>query len=197
MKIKRLIPHRFKRGLPNFRDFLLESMPKNSICAEVGVLQGDFSKRILQITKPKILHLIDAWKVTTGEIYKTTPLVLEQDQNKMDGKYEKVLKRFRFEIENGQVILEKGYSQEILKKFEDNYFDWVYIDANHTYEFVKRDLETSYPKIKHGGFITGDDYGYEGKWWNENTTKAVDGFVSQGFAKLIKIKNHQYILQKQ
>jgi len=194
--LKKIIPHRFKRGLPNSRDFVLKSMPSNSICAEVGVLRGGFSKRILRIVEPKKLHLIDAWKITTGDVYKDSPLVLEQDQHKMDKNFEIVLERFKTEIKSGQISIEHGKSEEMLQKFEDNYFDWIYVDANHSYDFVKKDLEACYPKVKKNGFITGDDYGYEGKWWGENTTKAVDEFIKKGYVKLIKVKNHQYILQK-
>lgn len=194
--VKKIIPHRFKRRLPNSRDFMLKSMPPNSICAEIGVLRGNFSRRILRIVEPTKLHLIDFWKVTTGDVYKDSPLVLEQDQRKMDKNFEIVLECFRSEIKSGQVSIEHGKSEEMLNKFEDNYFDWVYVDANHSYEFVKKDLEACYPKVKQGGFITGDDYGNEDEWWDENTTKAVDEFIKKGFAKVIKVKNHQYILQK-
>ena len=45
------------------RDFLLKQMPKNSICAEVGVYKGKLSERILKLTNPKKLVLIDAWSV--------------------------------------------------------------------------------------------------------------------------------------
>ena len=43
------------------RKFLLEMMPKNSVCAEIGVNQGQFSKEILEVVQPKKLHLIDPW----------------------------------------------------------------------------------------------------------------------------------------
>ena len=36
-------------------------MPKNAICAEIGVWRGDFTKYILKKTKPEKIHLIDPW----------------------------------------------------------------------------------------------------------------------------------------
>ena len=42
------------------------------------------------------------------------------------------------------------------------YFDWIYIDGNHTYEYVKQDLEGYRPKVKPGGYMAGDDYGTKG-----------------------------------
>ena len=58
---KKIIPKKFRIRRTISRDFLLEKMPKNSICAEIGVLRGDFSERILRIVKPKKLYLIDTW----------------------------------------------------------------------------------------------------------------------------------------
>ena len=44
------------------------------------------------------------------------------------------------------------------KKFQDEYFDLVYIDASHEYESVIVDINTWFPKVKRGGFLCGDDY---------------------------------------
>ena len=38
--------------------------------------------------------------------------------------------------------------------------DFVYIDASHDYESVKRDIELWKPKICAGGFIGGHDYSF-------------------------------------
>lgn len=66
-------------------------------------------------------------------------------------------------------------------KFEDNYFDIVYIDAAHDYELVKKDLEAWFPKIKQGGIICGDDYvdGWPG------VIKAVNEFFNTDKMKVI------------
>jgi len=45
------------------RQFLLEMMPKNSMCVEIGVQRAFFSSEILKIVKPKKLFLIDPWAV--------------------------------------------------------------------------------------------------------------------------------------
>ncbi len=66
-----------------------------------------------------------------------------------------------------------------------NNLDFVYIDGNHNYEFVKQDIANYYPKVREGGLLGGHDYiplhpgvikavnefglpvhcGTEGDWW--------------------------------
>lgn len=56
------------------------------------------------------------------------------------------------------------------KDYKDNSLDFVYIDADHRYEFVKADIDAWYPKVKKGGYIGGHDY--EPGW--AGVVKAVD-----------------------
>ncbi|WKT58333.1 class I SAM-dependent methyltransferase [Candidatus Nitrosotenuis chungbukensis] len=179
------------------RDFLLQILPKFSTGAEIGVNDGDFSERILEIVMPNKLHLIDPWKFESDEFYDATPYGRENvpSQKMMDEKYENVRNRFKNEIRKDKIIINRGPSEKILSMFEDNYFDWVYIDGNHLYEFVKKDLILCIKKVKDGGIIAGDDY-YDGGWCEGGVKKAVDEFVNAGLIKLIQIKNNQFILQK-
>ena len=54
------------------------------------------------------------------------------------------------------ITLHQDFSYTIYNTFEDNYFDFIYIDGNHGYEDVKRDIELYLPKCKH--IIAGHDY---------------------------------------
>lgn len=182
---------------PTSRDFLLQLFPKLSVGAEIGVNEGDFSERILEIVRPKRLHLIDPWEFKNDDLYRNTPYGSEKIQNQkmMDEKYENVKKRFKTLINKNQVIINRGFSEASHNLFEDDYFDWVYIDGNHLYDFVKKDLEFYFSKVKLGGFIAGDDY-YEGGWCDGGVKKAVDEFVNTGLVKIVQIKNNQFVLQK-
>ena len=47
--------------------------------------------------------------------------------------------------------------------FAEASLDWVHLDARHDYASVKADIEAWLPKIKAGGWLSGDDYN-EQKW---------------------------------
>ena len=126
------------------RAALLEVLPKCGIVAEVGVAEGDFSQSILQICCPSELHLIDYWGSTIPK-YGTTGHHL-------------VSEKFETEISDGKVVMHRGWSWEELNKLPDETFDWIYIDANHSYESVRKDLLAARPKLKPQGIISGHDY---------------------------------------
>ncbi len=187
-KIAKCLPMRLREINQNrSRVFLLQTMPKNSICAEIGVNRGNFSKLILKIVKPKKLYLIDSWTHFSG---------VKQNEAKSDENYNKTLKRVKNEIESGQVILKKGSSLDVLTEFEDNFFDWIYVDGDHRYEFVKKDLELSYSKVKKNGFITGDDYNNQWGPMKKQVAKAVDEFINKDIVEVVQLKNEQFILKK-
>jgi hypothetical protein len=50
-------------------------------------------------------------------------------------------------------------SLEAATLYEDNSLDFVFVDATHTYDNVKLDIQAWLPKVKPGGLLTGHDYG--------------------------------------
>jgi len=179
------------------RHFLLDQMPKKSVCAEVGVHKGDFSQLILKIVKPIELHLIDPWKYETEEKYSRSWYggATGGSQKLLDDRYQGVTKRFHKQIQAGTVTVHRLGSIEAVRQFADRSLDWVYIDGNHLYPFVLDDLTNWAQKVKPGGFITGDDYGEVG-WWEDGVTRAVDDFVKDHSQKLeLKTRNGQFILK--
>lgn len=131
------------------RERLLEYMPKNGVVAELGVNEGDFSEKILSTTNPKKLHLIDVWA----------------SKRYHEGLYSSVKKRFSSQIESNLVEINRGLSIEAVNSFSDNYFDWIYIDTDHSYSTTKAELELYAPKMKEGGIIAGHDFS-RGSWYN-------------------------------
>jgi len=45
------------------------------------------------------------------------------------------------------------------ENFKDSFFDLVFIDADHSYDSVKKDILAWLPKVKRGGVLCGHDYG--------------------------------------
>jgi Methyltransferase domain len=194
-KVVRLIRGRPTQLPP--RERLLAKMPRRSICAEIGVHEGNFSEDILSSVKPVRLHLIDPWEFSKGPEYKEAWYggKASEGQATMDDRVQSVKRRFRKQISAGQVVLHRGYSSNVADDFSDGYFDWIYIDGNHLYQYVKQDLELFYPKVKAGGCLTGDDYGVKG-WWSNGVQEAVDEFVGREPGLLLVVIGNQYIIVK-
>lgn len=53
-------------------------------------------------------------------------------------------------------------SEAAADQIDNNSLDIVFIDANHSYPYVKKDIEKYMPKLKSNGFITGHDIDYPG-----------------------------------
>ena len=186
-----------KKSIPGGRSFLFEILPKQSIGAEIGVHEGNFSQKIISSIAPKELHLIDPWEHKTSDTYAEAWYggQAKDGQNTMNERYSTVCDKFSQEIQAGQIKIHRGYSTHILEQFPDEYFDWIYIDGNHLYEYVKEDLELSFKKTKSNGLITGDDYGIGG-WWKGGVKQAVDEFRNKKGIRLVEICNRQFIFQK-
>ena len=58
----------------------------------------------------------------------------------------------------GKCCLWKYTSQYAASQIEDNSVDIIFIDANHNYNNVKKDIELWYPKVRKGGILIGHDY---------------------------------------
>jgi hypothetical protein len=182
-------------GEKDGREWLLERLPKNSVCAEIGVFQGRFSELILSITRPQKLHLIDPWKYESDPAYARSLYggVRGKNQERMDKMYESVVRVFQ----SKKVQVHRATSTECCSQFPDNYFDWIYVDGNHQYEFVKADLEVYFPKLKPGGLLAGDDYARKKtNWTNDGVTRAVDEIVASGMYQKVLTENHQFLLVK-
>lgn len=129
------------------REELLKKLPKQSVVAEIGVNEGDFSDKILSICQPKILVLIDVWA----------------SKRYHGGLFDKVKSRFANQIERKQIEIIRDLSFGAIAQCPDQYFDWVYLDTDHTYNTTRRELELLRPKMKPGGIIAGHDY-IMGNW---------------------------------
>lgn len=56
----------------------------------------------------------------------------------------------------------RGLSHTVHKNIPNDSVDLVFIDANHSYEYVKNDIIDYKPKIRLGGILSGHDIDYPG-----------------------------------
>lgn len=136
------------------RQRMLGMLPKNGVCAEIGVWTGQFSIQILEVTEPKELVLIDPWDMISAQPDESRSNDKHADAAFMSDMHKSIVGLYG-KLANVRII--KGLSEPVLTSFPDEYFDWVYIDGNHLYDFVLKDIQIAYQKVKPGGVIAGDD----------------------------------------
>jgi SAM-dependent methyltransferase len=187
-------------GREEVREFILRQMPKRGAVAEIGVDLGDFSEKILAITRPRELHLIDPWTIESGEYRQRSTEAADAAPESPRGldsvaRYALVRDRFASDIAGGTVVLHRADSVAAAEEFADGHFDWVYIDGNHSYEFVRQDLELYFRKLKPGGFMICDDYHHAG-FWEDGVTRAADEFIGSGRVRRIFKRRSQLVMRK-
>jgi len=161
------------------RAAILHDLPKGSVGVEVGVWMGDFSKQIVRIVGPSMLHLVDPWSDAA-----TMPNRIGWDGAAMAEYVRSSLPRFC-------TTIHAQPSVSAACKFDDLSLDWVYIDGDHSEAAVLRDLAAWFPKIKPHGVIMGDDYLFLG------VRSAVHTFCDRSeSAKRIGLWHTQYVVKK-
>lgn len=131
----RLAQHQLRNvRLVSDRDALLSLLPSGGVVCEVGVWAGEYSRKILDIACPRQLHLID----------------MEYDHFQWP--------LFEADIAADRVIVHQADSAARLAGFPNAHFDWIYIDADHRLEGVRRDIAAARDKVKPGGLLVFNDY---------------------------------------
>ena len=120
--------------VPDRAELLKTCLPKQAVVAELGTDKGDFAAMILNFSSPMELNIVDK---TLANFRRST---------------------FASAIDHGTVRLHESNSVDALRRFSDGYFDWIYIDADHSYEGARGDLEEAKKKVKTGGLLVLNDY---------------------------------------
>jgi hypothetical protein len=129
------------------RKAMLRQIGKQGIVAELGVNRGEFSNEIISTTNPLALHLVDIWGTDRYH----------------NGLLNDVKNKFKGEIENKVVWIHQKLSTNAASDFADGYFDFIYIDTDHSYSTTRDELLAYLPKMKPNGIIAGHDYSI-GNW---------------------------------
>jgi hypothetical protein len=125
---------------------------KDKKCIEVGVLHGHFSREILE-RSPAELVMVDPWVSQSKEIWPND--ITNMPQENFNDVYAETKKKFEH-LPNVKIIREFSYFAAPL--FQDNSYDFIYIDAIHTFNSCFCDMLTWYHKVVPNGWICGHDY---------------------------------------
>lgn len=117
---------------------MMKLFPRGGSVAEVGVQAGVNARFIMETCQPDQLHLFDG--------------SFSQERFPFDYDY------FNPLITEGRVILHQGDSATLLAKLPDHSLDWIYIDGDHSFEGVNRDIDQAKRKVKPQGLFAFNDY---------------------------------------
>ncbi len=128
--------------LPFAYDLVGELRP--SMIVELGVYNGlsffTFCQALEEFDIDAVAYAVDCWE---GDAH---------TQSYDDSIYRDVQAHAR-EHYRGVAYLLKMYFQEALKQFDDESIDLLHIDGLHTYEAVREDFESWFPKVRPGGIV--------------------------------------------
>ena len=118
---------------------------KNPKMLEIGSYKGESTMMFAASGIFKEIHCID-------------PHIGNEEANDiLQEDWENVKQEFKTNTRYfNNITLHSDFSYNIVDKFEDKYFDFIYIDASHEYEDVKKDIQLYLPKTKY--LIGGHDY---------------------------------------
>lgn len=138
----------------DFYEFIINKF-NNAIFVEIGTWKGKsivfMAKRIKELNKNIKIFGIDTFLGNEGEV------TMSQDVDIVNGTlYETYCKNIEPYKDLIDTII--GDSHDVYTQFKDESIDFLFIDGDHRYEGIAKDLKLWYPKIKYGGVIAGHDY---------------------------------------
>ena len=129
------------------------------IVAEIGLWEGDNARHLMGLNLDR-LFLIDPYKAYERHA-----------QSEVDEAMGIALPKIASHPNAYKMSFIRMDSVEAAELFADEYFDYVYIDGDHTLEGAEKDLEAWWPKVKPRGYFAGHDYSS-----SVGVMRAVDNF---------------------
>lgn len=135
---------------------VLKYLPTGGTAVEVGVAYGDFSTHILNTLKPDLFITIDSFEITAGN----EPWGRHTLQELHCSHHEYYTRQFSEPIQSGKMLVKKGLSWDMLEQLPDNSIDYIYVDADHSYDSVSKEIAILKSKVKPQAIIHFNDYTY-------------------------------------
>lgn len=124
---------------------------ENLVGVEIGVFNGRHALHLLKKLSIKKLYLIDPYEVYNE--YQGEEMGGEDNIIKAKGIAKKKLKWFN------NIVWVYKKSSECLNDIPNN-IDFIYLDNNHSYKIIKKDIEDYWGKVKVGGVMGGHDINF-------------------------------------
>ena len=137
----------------NFYDAVIDDCPRGSRVVEVGTYIGESLSHLAVGAYPKKLQVIGVdWGVTIEKVDAATARATVKPY--VNTLVDNILKTH---IPGGIPIIlwDSAYAARLISNRSCRF---VYIDADHNYHAVYRDLLAWMPKIQRGGILAGHDY---------------------------------------
>jgi len=142
-------------------DAILRRLPEdhNIIGVEVGVWAGKLSERLLHDRPFLKLYMVDRWRPPLpGDSYLASGSdIATRPQVAYDAALAETHKRVAFAGKRAVIKIESSLIAAWHFGKKNKRFDFVFIDGDHSYDGVTRDLYAWWPLVKTGGFISGHD----------------------------------------
>lgn len=155
---------------------------------EIGVAEGGFSFYLADCCPKMTVYQVDPWTALSDDEYHDYNNVAQEEQ---DRRYKLVCDTAQEYTGRVQVI--RKFSEDAVSDFPNSFFDFIYLDANHKLEFIRKDIMLWWPKAKKGSIFAGHDY-LDGiiKSGEYGVKTAVDEFVARHKLKLHLTKEKDY-----
>jgi len=134
--------------------------------AEIGVWEGDFSEKLLKGIPGLHMTCVDSWIPYANYLD-------HRRQHKLGAAYEIAKER----LAPYEVTFIRAFSLPASEQVPDAALDFVYIDANHSFEHLVADIAAWTPKVRSGGIISGHDYFHAPRHLHIRVVEAVDGYT--------------------
>ena len=131
------------------KDYIKSDKPYRII--EIGVKYGDSIKFCLRELNVEIYIGIDPFETYADYTHDSFNNTLNQNGDKL---YESLVNKYK----SAPVQFIRAFSDDAHEHIQDEWADVIFIDGNHSYDYVLRDISNYFPKVKPGGIICGDDY---------------------------------------
>lgn len=163
------------------RDQLGHFLSQNNLTGigvEVGCGHGVYASAILDSWSGTLV-MVDPFQKYEG--YKE----LTNETAPFDEWYKRCVE---LQLRTKRALVLRTFSANAAGMFADNSLDFVYIDGNHGYNYVRMDLSGWWPKVKSGGLFCGHDYGNQteatgNKGWDCEVQKAIEDWCTFGYPK--------------